>query len=216
MLYEVITDFDDDEDDDEPTLNIPPASVKASEPVRAPRFSASRVRSAPVVSAAYDEDDDDEPDDREPTLTLPGSVTPSPAARVTVSTPSRSEPLLAPGLSALDEEDDELLDVDLPWMNDEDEPDESPTAAPLSPAKPARPKVEGVLPSFGLLDTPPAKTQMMTPEELDRIARLVEAKLADYNVQSKVVGVYPGPVITRFELDLAPGLKASKIRNNFV
>ena len=51
----------------------------------------------------------------------------------------------------------------------------------------------------------------MSKEELDRIARLVESKLADYNVQARVVGVYPGPVITRFELDLAPGMKASKI-----
>ncbi len=69
----------------------------------------------------------------------------------------------------------------------------------------------GDLPAFGLLDMPAAKIQSMSKEELDRIARLVETKLADYNVQARVVGVYPGPVITRFELDLAPGMKASKI-----
>lgn len=69
----------------------------------------------------------------------------------------------------------------------------------------------GEFPSFNLLDTPPAKVQSMSKEELDRIARLVETKLADYNVQARVVGVFPGPVITRFELDLAPGMKASKI-----
>ena len=69
------------------------------------------------------------------------------------------------------------------------------------------------MPSIELLDRPPAKTQMMSKDELERMGRLVEAKLADYNVQAKVVGVYPGPVITRFELDLAPGMKASKITN---
>ena len=69
----------------------------------------------------------------------------------------------------------------------------------------------GDLPAFTLLDTPAPKIQTMSKEELDRIARLVETKLADYNVQARVVGVYPGPVITRFELDLAPGMKASKI-----
>lgn len=52
----------------------------------------------------------------------------------------------------------------------------------------------------------------MSKEELDHASLgLVESKLADYNVQARVVGVYPGPVITRFRLDLAPGMKASKI-----
>ena len=74
-----------------------------------------------------------------------------------------------------------------------------------------KPVAVGELPSVNLLNTPPIKTQSMSEEELERIARLVEAKLADYNVQARVVGVYPGPVITRFELDLAPGMKASKI-----
>ena len=56
------------------------------------------------------------------------------------------------------------------------------------------------------------RIRMPRADELDRMGRLVEAKLADYNVQAKVVGVYPGPVITRFELDLAPGMKASSER----
>ncbi|GMA82264.1 hypothetical protein GCM10025855_17970 [Shewanella glacialipiscicola] len=48
---------------------------------------------------------------------------------------------------------------------------------------------------------------------MDQVARLVEVKLADFNIIANVVGVYPGPVITRFELELAPGVKASKISN---
>ena len=51
----------------------------------------------------------------------------------------------------------------------------------------------------------------ISQEELDSVSRLVETKLLDFNVQATVVGVYPGPVVTRFELDLAPGIKVSKI-----
>ncbi|WP_088212410.1 DNA translocase FtsK [Shewanella sp. Shew256] len=76
------------------------------------------------------------------------------------------------------------------------------------PAKPMDP-----LPSISLLDVPNRKKNPISPEELEQVARLVEAKLADFNIVATVVGVYPGPVITRFELDLAPGIKASKISN---
>ena len=102
-------------------------------------------------------------------------------------------------------------DLDLPWADGEDEPATPVAAAPKAKRRP-QPNM-APLPSLELLDRPPAKTQMMSKDELDRMGRLVEAKLADYNVQAKVVGVYPGPVITRFELDLAPGMKASKITN---
>merc|ERR1711974_171020 len=51
----------------------------------------------------------------------------------------------------------------------------------------------------------------ISQEELDIVSRLVEEKLTDFNIEATVVGVYPGPVITRFELDLAPGVKVSKI-----
>ncbi len=46
---------------------------------------------------------------------------------------------------------------------------------------------------------------------MEEIARLVESKLADYKIQAEVVDIFPGPVITRFELDLAPGVKVSRI-----
>ncbi len=76
------------------------------------------------------------------------------------------------------------------------------------PKKPTTP-----LPDISLLDVPNRKANPITEEELDKIARLVEAKLADFNIVATVVGVFPGPVVTRFELDLAPGIKASKITN---
>ncbi|MGI1943884.1 DNA translocase FtsK 4TM domain-containing protein [Shewanella glacialipiscicola] len=79
--------------------------------------------------------------------------------------------------------------------------------------KPAPKKPMDPLPSINLLDIPDRKKNPISPEELDQVARLVEVKLADFNIIANVVGVYPGPVITRFELELAPGVKASKISN---
>ncbi|CAG9001043.1 MAG: DNA translocase FtsK [Candidatus Celerinatantimonas neptuna] len=76
-----------------------------------------------------------------------------------------------------------------------------------------RPKDLSPLPDMGLLDRPDKKSNPVTQEELDQIARLVEVKLLDFNIEAKVVAVHPGPVITRFELDLAPGVKVSKITN---
>ncbi|GAA5215140.1 DNA translocase FtsK 4TM domain-containing protein [Corallincola platygyrae] len=69
------------------------------------------------------------------------------------------------------------------------------------------------MPTIGLLDRADKSTNPVTQEEMDKVSRLVEAKLLDFGVQAEVVGVYPGPVITRFELDLAPGVKVSRISN---
>ncbi|MDZ7870962.1 MAG: DNA translocase FtsK 4TM domain-containing protein [Rheinheimera sp.] len=67
------------------------------------------------------------------------------------------------------------------------------------------------LPSISLLERPNRTVNPISAEDLERVSRLVEVKLLDFNVDAKVVGVYPGPVVTRFELDLAPGVKVSKI-----
>ncbi len=67
------------------------------------------------------------------------------------------------------------------------------------------------MPSIDLLDRPDKEKNPINREELEQVSRLVEAKLLDFKVQAQVVAVYPGPVITRFELDLAPGMKVSKI-----
>lgn len=67
------------------------------------------------------------------------------------------------------------------------------------------------LPTLELLDAPKRALNPIAQEDLDRVSRLVEAKLLDFNIQANVVDVFPGPVITRFELDLAPGIKVSKI-----
>ncbi|MBY5945435.1 DNA translocase FtsK 4TM domain-containing protein [Photobacterium rosenbergii] len=73
------------------------------------------------------------------------------------------------------------------------------------------PKPTSPMPTIDLLAPPKQNVQPTTEEELKQTAMLVEAKLADYKIKAKVVGVYPGPVITRYELDLAPGVKVSRI-----
>ena len=67
------------------------------------------------------------------------------------------------------------------------------------------------LPGLDLLDRPDRTKNPIDEKELDQISRLVEEKLLEFGVKAEVVGVYPGPVITRFELNLAPGVKASKV-----
>jgi S-DNA-T family DNA segregation ATPase FtsK/SpoIIIE len=69
----------------------------------------------------------------------------------------------------------------------------------------------GDFPTIELLDKAERSKNPISQEDLDRVSRLVEAKLLDFNIIACVVGVYPGPVITRFEMDLAPGIKVSKI-----
>jgi len=69
------------------------------------------------------------------------------------------------------------------------------------------------LPVLELLTAPPEEEEPVDMFALEQTARLVEARLADYRVKAEVVGISPGPVITRFELDLAPGVKAARISN---
>nr|WP_168386612.1 DNA translocase FtsK 4TM domain-containing protein [Erwinia amylovora] len=79
---------------------------------------------------------------------------------------------------------------------------EQPTHRPTTP-----------LPTLDLLASPPSETEPVDQFALEQTARLIEARLADYRVKAEVVGYSPGPVITRFELDLAPGVKAARISN---
>jgi DNA segregation ATPase FtsK/SpoIIIE, S-DNA-T family len=70
------------------------------------------------------------------------------------------------------------------------------------------------LPGFELLDkVDPNKKVNFTAEQLSRLSELLEIKLQEFNVKAKVIEAQPGPVVTRFELDLAPGVKASKVTN---
>ncbi|QLE09145.1 DNA translocase FtsK 4TM domain-containing protein [Pseudoalteromonas shioyasakiensis] len=137
------------------------------------------------------------------------------------------------GFSALDEESFDTVSA----LNALDQSpvveQEKPVTTVVSPARPmpkpkpayqppptAKEKFEALLeeqppvnplPSLDLLDRPDKAKNPLSQEELDGISRLVETKLLDFNIQAAVVGVYPGPVVTRFELDLAPGIKVAKI-----
>ena len=75
------------------------------------------------------------------------------------------------------------------------------------------PSAPGELPPLSLLDDPPEQKQGYSKESLEAMSRLVELKLRDFGIEVEVKSVSPGPVITRFELDPAPGVKVSQIAN---
>ncbi|HET6631204.1 MAG TPA: DNA translocase FtsK 4TM domain-containing protein [Rhodanobacteraceae bacterium] len=72
---------------------------------------------------------------------------------------------------------------------------------------------EGELPPLSLLDEPKAQAAGYSEETLEVLSRQVEMKLKDFRIEAHVVGVYPGPVITRFEMEPAPGVRGSQISN---
>ncbi len=98
---------------------------------------------------------------------------------------------------------DSVQSHQLASTDDEEEQDEILYPQPVPPVD--------ALPSISLLERPNRTVNPISEEDLERVSRLVEVKLLDFSVDAKVVGVYPGPVVTRFELDLAPGVKVSKI-----
>jgi len=73
------------------------------------------------------------------------------------------------------------------------------------------PPPSAVLPPLSLLDPPQPSVRRMSEDDLQKMSGLVERKLADFGVTAEVVAVHPGPVVTMFELSLAPGTKASKV-----
>lgn len=97
-----------------------------------------------------------------------------------------------------------------------------PVVAPLVPSVRAEkerqvplfePPLAGELPPLSLLDDPPPQKKGYSDESLDAMSRLVELKLKDFGIEVVVISVSPGPIITRFELDPAPGVKVSQISN---
>ena len=82
------------------------------------------------------------------------------------------------------------------------------TQLPLFAGAPSR---EGGLPPLSLLDEPKVQPQGYSEEALETLSRQIEFKLKDFRIEGQVVGVYPGPVITRFEMEPAPGVKGSQI-----
>src|SRR6202012_3096693 len=81
--------------------------------------------------------------------------------------------------------------------------------------EPVVPAYDGInpLPPIELLDAPRPSGKRYTPEEIERVSRELERHLADFGVKAKVVDAMPGPVITRFELQPAPGVKGVQVTN---
>ncbi|EOD79218.1 Cell division protein FtsK [Grimontia indica] len=77
--------------------------------------------------------------------------------------------------------------------------------------EPNLPKPKEPLPTIDLLDPPRNTATRASDEELQYQARLIETRLEEYKIKVTVKGIFPGPVITRFELELAPGVKVSRI-----
>lgn len=146
---------------------------------------------------------------------------------------SRVEPVIS-NLDVLDEdESDQALAADLDVMSEDNEPPlgqqdsdvtafqnmvssaQANMAAKQNPFLMQKetnlPKPTEPLPTLELLYHPEKREHFIDREALEEVARLVESKLADYKIQAQVVDIFPGPVITRFELDLAPGVKVSRI-----
>ena len=69
------------------------------------------------------------------------------------------------------------------------------------------------LPPLSLLDEPPAEQETVSVETLEFVSRLIEKKLSDFGVEVRVVAAYPGPVVTRYEIEPATGVKGSQIVN---
>jgi S-DNA-T family DNA segregation ATPase FtsK/SpoIIIE len=114
-------------------------------------------------------------------------------------------------LTNIDEEDEDFDDVHF-----------EPPVAPIPPVAKPLPALHSAsintsrtqLPSLDLLEKPDSnRKEGFTPEQLERLSRLLEIKLKEFNIDAKVVDALPGPVVTRFEVDLAAGVKVSKITN---
>lgn len=168
----------------------------------------------PIFTIAATPETDIEPMWQQPAEPQQPTMTQQPAVQQPVTAPP-AEPLpsLAPESS--------------PWSSPEPEsytaPREAATPPPAAQDSLFHPflvrheqpleKPTTPLPTLELLTAPPAEEEPVDMFALEQTARLVEARLADYRVKAEVVGISPGPVITRFELDLAPGVKAARISN---
>ncbi|MCB1673867.1 MAG: hypothetical protein KDI00_04295, partial [Pseudomonadales bacterium] len=150
--------------------------------------------------------------DDEPLPSVEVEQTPEPIAMRNTDTPA---PVVnQPSTPAYTPEPEYLFDDEI--EEDFEEEHQQVAPQPPAPAKPVQPASlpRNTLPSLELLEKPDAnRKEGFTPEQLERLSRLLEIKLKEFNIDAKVVDALPGPVVTRFEVDLAAGVKVSKITN---
>ena len=213
------------------------ADAAAAAPARPPR--AAPAPAAPVVAEKAAPAGRAEPDFDLDDLFDEEAFTPAPRRAEAVALSPRADgegvsaARVSPAIGQVPELEPVLdEDDDLPWP----EPDAtvaapaSPVAAPVpSPAVAAAPRrvreerplpvavvdeaLAGTLPPLSLLDPPQHKPDSFSPEALESMSRLLEIKLKEFGVEVQVVDAHPGPVITRFEIQPAPGIKVSRITN---
>lgn len=104
----------------------------------------------------------------------------------------------------------ETQPVKSPYIGHEIDPR---SGMPIPVKAPKEFPMAGRLPGLDLLGNPPPVTESYDPGELQELATLIEDQLKNFNIEVKVMNIEPGPVITRFELDLAPGVKIAQINN---
>ncbi|MEQ9945393.1 DNA translocase FtsK 4TM domain-containing protein [Pectobacterium aroidearum] len=152
-----------------------------------PTYTQPSYRAEPALPPMHAGEDDDDADERNPLMfgqpTQPTSAPVEVAKQETVATPTHHPAM------------DGLIH---PFLMRNEQPLQKPTTP---------------LPTLDLLTPPPASEAPVDNFALEQTARLIEARLADFRVKADVVDHSPGPVITRFELDLAPGVKAARISN---
>ncbi len=188
----------------EPVLSLPLERER--------RGATGRIPESPVVAP-------DPPGAALPDRTLIPVSAASPLAVGRPAAPPPPPPSVKPSMAA----------VPSPWVADSaftaraSNDSVGPKAPPPPPARiqPSAPTVAAppesfefnLLPSLDLLDRPPPRTAGYSPETLDEMSRQVESLLKSFGIDARVVAVEPGPVITRFEVDPAPGVKVSQISN---
>ncbi|MEQ6967631.1 DNA translocase FtsK 4TM domain-containing protein [Pectobacterium polaris] len=150
-------------------------------------YSQPSYNAEPELPPMHTGEDEDDDDDRNPLAfsqpAQPASAPVEVAKQETVATPTHHPAM------------DGLIH---PFLMRNEQPLQKPTTP---------------LPTLDLLTPPPASEAPVDNFALEQTARLIEARLADFRVKADVVDHSPGPVITRFELDLAPGVKAARISN---
>ncbi len=189
-----------EDDDDEPTLTTPPAGVQerapASEDAPPDAAPASEEGSRPAA----------------PPAAPPAAF----SAGEEASSSREAEPLDLPATPEGWEEDEPRLAT---AEQGRAAADEGPTLWTVEHLQNQRPLFddlgdpEGVVPSVRLLTPPEAHEPNYTAEQLASMAELLEVRLREYGVKAEVVETWPGPVITRFEIKPAAGVKVSKISN---
>ncbi|WP_298235824.1 DNA translocase FtsK [uncultured Azohydromonas sp.] len=215
---------------DPPLQEEPPAAAEEPPP-RPARRRAAPVKSVdlvePVLVDLQDVIEAPTPPAAAPAAEDVVDLAPSAAANVAAA-PTAAEP--RPPVA-----------VDPPWadtaagldLDDAESTPQPPRPAPAKPAvaappaakAPAKPMAvvapmpraivndDAVLPQVDLLDAPPAQRESVSPETLEMTSRLIEKKLKDFGVEVRVVAASPGPVITRYEIEPATGVKGSQIVN---